>query len=431
MSFGIGYEQLTPVSGDVRAGIVSYNGDNPEHRAILREALPRFLGSLGAVHGEAFPKHHLDAVIDVIHSKEIEVDFFLVALDLCCPVLIGGLATGAPTFGAEPDENNNLRIFPVKHGEDLSVDKHIAKLFRENTRNQQNPNGIGAGTWFMGEQIKRSTLNDHWSFAGRDNEHSPENPAIIGLMDKFGSVRGTERDSAVLQLNGLTDAMIAVNWRLRVPVETESLPSHTNGLGLCTNNFLTRWHSEDNKQQVMVVYTKMASTFDGQPVVWTKIKSNGNLPRKEILTQVLSSLLSAGSSEISNRKWGTPRNLIIEGRGQGFYALSPAPVMHIHLNNEKEILDSLLHIGAAYRKFGNHTMLSGIINPRKAPDHIAIFGQKLPEATQVRSVDPECIYEAPCFDVAPQEEKLHSKVIPIRPLTGSTSKYNIWSIVAA
>jgi len=65
MPFLLKYDHLTPVLGTVRAGLVSYNGNDPEHRAALREALPRFLGSLGAVHGEIFPEHHINDVIAV------------------------------------------------------------------------------------------------------------------------------------------------------------------------------------------------------------------------------------------------------------------------------------------------------------------------------------------------------------------------------
>lgn len=288
MAFGFKYDQLTPVAGSVRAAVVPYSRNDPEHETVLREALPRFLGSLGAVHGEGFPKHHLEAVIDVVNAKEIEVDFFLVALDTCCPVLIGGLATGAPTFGVDWDSNNNLKIFPVKHGEDLCIDKHIGKLFRKYTQGKTHPNGIGPGTWFMREQMRCSVENPNWVFAGRDNEHSPDNLPIMGLMDKFGAVRGTKHDSAILQLDGLPYEM---RKRWLASVETMALPSDRLGLRLSHNNFLTRWSSSDGKQQVAVIYTKMASTFNGQPVVWTKIKSNGNLPKGEMLKEVMGCLL--------------------------------------------------------------------------------------------------------------------------------------------
>lgn len=392
MSFGLRYDQLTPVAGNVRAGIVSYDGSNPEHRIVLREALPRFLGSLGAVHGEAFPSHHIDAVIDVANAKEIEVDFLLVAFNACSPVLIGGLATGAATFGAKCDENNNLRIFPVKHGEDLCVDKNIARLFREHTRGQLHPSGIGAGTWFMREQIRSSISKPHWVFAGRDNEHSPENPQIKGVMDKFGAVHGTEKDSAVLQLNGLPYDM---KRRWGVSIETQALPADALGIKLCPNNFITRWSSNDGKQQIVVIYTKMASTFDGQPVVWTKIKSNGSLPDSEMVKEVLASLLSAGSDEISNRGWGSPRTKLANDLSHVFG--SPVPVMHIHTSREQKVIDALLQMKADYRRFGNHTMLSGVMDLRNVRSPKAMFGQSLPEATRINGIDPERDAHRPYF----------------------------------
>lgn len=291
---------LRPVAGSVSAGIVTYDRDNPDHQSLLREGIPHFLGSLGDVHGEAFPQENLEAVLEVINAREIEVDFFFVRPDQHSPVKFAGLATGAPTFGAEPDGNNNLRILPIKHGEDLVVDQAIAQLFREQTKCDLYPKGIGAGSFFMAEQIRRSINprrvdgKQRWVYAGRDNEYMAENMPIIGVMDKYGAIRGTERNSPVLELNGLTSDM---ERRWGVNVVTEDFPKHSNSHGSDPNNFLTRWSSVDGKQQIVVIFTKLASTFDGRPVVWTKVKSNGQLPQGEMLKEVMSSLLRAGLSE--------------------------------------------------------------------------------------------------------------------------------------
>jgi hypothetical protein len=314
--------------------------------------------------------------------------------------MIAGLATGAPTFGIEADKFNNLQVFPVKHGEDLCVDPGIAKLFREATKNPLNPNGIGAGTWFMREQIRQSVSNPDWVSAGRDNEHYLGNAPIIGVMDKFGSIRGTEQDSAILQIKGLTDSM---QRRWKVPVETLALPADALGIALNTNNFLTRWSSDDDKQQIAVIFTKMASTFDGEPVVWTKIKSNGNLPKDEILNDVMASLIAAGCAEISDRQWGSPR--IRPANDLSAIFGGPVPVMHIHLNNERQILKSLLRMDAAYRKFGEYTMLSGLMRLKNVPNQELIFGHKLPDATQVDGIDPKQDANKPYFDIGREAKR--------------------------
>ncbi len=393
---------LRPVAGSVSAGIITYDRDNPDHRRLLREGIPHFLGSLGAEHGEAYPQEHLEAVLEVINAKEIEVDFFFVKLDQHAPIKFAGLATGAPTFGVEPDTNNNLRIFPIKHGEDLVVDQAVAQSFREQTKCDLYPNGVGAGSFFMAEQIRRSINprrpdgKQRWVYAGRDNEYMAENMPIIRVMDKYGAIRGTERNSPVLELNGLTPDM---ERRWGVNVVTEDFPKHTNGQGSDANNFLTRWSSKDGEQQIVVIFTKLASTFDGRPVVWTKVKSNGDLPQGEMLKEVMASLLRAGCMEMSSpeRKWGLARKFWSNDVSDIFHG--PVPQMHIHTNMEPEVVDALLKMGADYRKFGHHTMLSGIIRLQNMTDPETIIGQKIPAATEVHAINQKSEVNGPYFSV--------------------------------
>lgn len=255
----------------------------------------------------------------------------------------------------------------------------------------------------MREQIRRSVSNPDWVFAGRDNEHSPDNPPIMGLMDKFGAVRGTERDSAVLELSGLTEAM---RGRWLAHVETQALPSHMNALEICPNNFVTRWSSSDGKQQIAVIFTKMASTFSGHPVVWTKIRSNGNLPKREMLQEVMGRLLATGHHEISDRKWGVPRDMQTDIANLSYALGQPVPVLHIHADKEPKIITALLDMGVTHRKFGHHTMLSGVIDVRNVRDQEAVFGQKLPTATTIQGIDPKQNMHRPQFEFAPRANAL-------------------------
>ena len=400
MDFGLNYDQLAPVAGNIRAGIVTHDGHNPQHQKILRQAAPAFLGSVASAHGEVFAEHHMRALEEAVGVKEIIVEYGIVATDVCAQPVIVALATSVPTFGVEWDAQNNMRLFPVIHGEDLSVDKAIAEKFRGQTRGASHPNGLGVGSWFMREQIRRSVANPNWVIAGRDNEHSLDNSPIIGLMDKFGAVPGTERDSAVLQIDEPTYDM---RRRWGVDVKTQALPADHLGLIPCSNNFLTRWSSDDGKQQIAVTFTKLPSVLDNQTVVWTKIKSNGTLPDEGLLKEVLASLLKAGSKEISSpeRKWGMPRNELTRGKDLIGRALGwPVPVMHIHANNEPAIVQALLEMEAERRKYGHGNMVSGVINPRNVPDQVAAFGQKIPEATLVKGIDLGEAANEPCFDIA-------------------------------
>jgi hypothetical protein len=273
MLFDLEYKQLAHVANDVRADMIAYDSGKAEHRKALREALPRFLGNVFAVHGTSFSEEHLDAVIEAIDAKIIEVDFMVAAMDACSPIEIIGLATGVPSFGVEPDKYNNLIIYPIYHGEDFSVDPDKAKLFRERTRTANNPSGTGAGSWGMRRKIMLLFDDPDWVYAGRDNAHHPENIPIIGVMEKNGSVRGTKQDSPLLQIHGLTPQMKSLIGDV---VETFDLPADALGITKCPNNFFTRWASADGNQQIEVTFTRKASTSDGQPEVWAKIKSNRN-----------------------------------------------------------------------------------------------------------------------------------------------------------
>lgn len=146
-----------------------------------------------------------------------------------------------------------------------------------------------------------------------------------------------------------------------------------------------------------MTYTKLPSILDGQMVVWTKIKSNGELPEGEMLKEVLSSLLSTGSKETSERQWGIPRNSSDNDLSHVFGG--PVPVMHIHANNEPAIVKVLLEMEATHRKYGHGNMLSGVMNLKNVRDPLAILGQKVPEATLVKAIDLGDAANEPYFDI--------------------------------
>jgi hypothetical protein len=256
----------------------------------------------------------------------------------------------------------------------------------------------------MREQIRRSLGNPDWVPVGRDNEHSPNNPPIISVISKFGAAHSTVQDSAVLQL----DEPSKIGKRWGVSVKTESLPADALGIEACSNNFVTRWSSEDGTQQIAVIFTKMASTFDGHPVVWTKIKSNGNLPDGEMLKEVLDSLFSDGCKEISERQWGVPQEKLIANDDYSRAFGGPVPVMHIHACKEQRIVEALLQMEASHRTFGHEVMVSGDIDLRNISDPETVLGHHLPTATQVASIDPARDANMPYFGFGME---------PTRPLT--------------
>lgn len=117
MNFDIDYEQLLPVAGDVRAGLVRYNGRNPKYEAALREAMLRYLAPEGAGHGLEYPKEYMDAVVAAVNAGQIVVQFPVVALTRSRPV-VAGIMTEVPSFASRHGEDGRLHIVPCLHAED-------------------------------------------------------------------------------------------------------------------------------------------------------------------------------------------------------------------------------------------------------------------------------------------------------------------------
>ena len=398
---GIEWGQLLPVADGVCAGVIPYDPRYPMHEHILRDASTRFLGSLAIKHGAEFSNDNVEQIVAAANAQETMVSFIYVDWTGSGQGTLVGMCTGASTFGAEWDNNNKLTVVPVYHGEDLFIDADAAKKFRSLTTSEQKPNGIGLGSWVVGEQLRLSVSNPDWVFAGRDNEHAPDNQAIMGVMKKYGAVLGTEQDSAVLQLDRL-DGDIKNSWG--VPVLTESLQADPLETRSCPNNFMTRWESSDGFQQIAVIFRKLPPTSDAETVVWTKIKSNhGNLPEKAMLKEVMSSLIMAGSKEIESpeRCWGDPRDSRCDVNSLSHVFSWPMPVMHMHLFKERGIIQVLKEMGAAPRRYGSCNMVSGFINPREMPNQEALFGRMLPAPTSVSSIETRTTSSEPVCSFGP------------------------------
>lgn len=429
MDLNIGYDRLTPVVGNVRAGIIPYNPHDKNHEAVLRVALPRYLGPEGAVHGIAYPSQHIGAVVENANSREILVNFPVVALGLCRPA-IAGIMTEVLTYGVEVDAKNDLRIVPFLHAEDTSLDLDFAKQFRENTRCALRPKGIGLGTFLVAERMAQlANANPDWVLGGRENEYSGDNPSIIGLMNKFGASLGNEKDSPVLQMDGLLTHLQKKWW---IDVDTLELPSDPSGNRFCPNNFATRWSSKDGKQQIIMIDTLKYSTFTAVPTVWTKIKSNGVLPSDDQLADILETMLVASREKMADRDrlWGVVRNnpgsdcpiIPVTGSTQEIEAAvrfaqaqgllekariggghshlfgGALPVRQMHMNKEAKIASVLQErLQATPRKFGHEVMLSGVTSTKDAPQ--TMFVGKLPEATKVEAVNPVVEACTPMFDI--------------------------------
>jgi hypothetical protein len=151
---------------------------------------------------------------------------------------------------------------------------------------------------------------------------------------------------------------------------------------------MAHWSSDDGSQQLAIVFNKLPSLLDDETVVWTKIKSNGNLPEKEMLKEILASMFSAGHAEISSpeRRWGIPRTKLILDNDISRVFGGVVPTMHIHANNEPEIVQALLEMEAIKRQYGHGNLVSGVMKLKNIADPVTTLGQTVPEATSITAI---------------------------------------------
>jgi hypothetical protein len=168
----------------------------------------------------------------------------------------------------------------------------------------------------------------------------------------------------------------------------------------------------------------------GEPVVWAKISSNGNLPDKEMLKEFLKSLFEAGIAEMESpqRRWGVPVTRLRDENDISRILGATAPVIHGLVTNEEPsiraaIIEALFEMKAEHRIFGDKKMVSGLINPRNVPDQIATFGKNLPDPTAVKAIDPHQDDYKPIFDFTstPAEIARRMHYCPSKPVADNSN----------
>ena len=266
--------------------------------AIHRSALAKAINHDGGAHGAAVKGKALEKLTRALHAEKADAWF---------PVVGGEVAGGSIEFASVLTKYNGKEFehYPAIYGEDTSVYADVSKTVRERTKSPENPKGIGLGTWFEDERIRHWTQNAAKDApfgltpAARIGEYSPHSAAMISIFKKLGAKLGTE-GQGIKEVDGHS---IVPAW----PVDVETNKFQTPGGKDLSHIFLTQWASNDGKQKVVATFTEGLSTFTGDPVIRVQVTSNGNLPGKGVLKDVLASLLVAGQNEIDKREWGKSR----------------------------------------------------------------------------------------------------------------------------
>jgi hypothetical protein len=103
--------------------------------------------------------------------------------------------------------------------------------------------------------------------------------------------------------------------------------------------------------------------------------------------------------ESPKRRWGVPLSRLKDENDISHILGAPAPVIHIHANNEEAIVGAMLKMQAEHWIFGHKMMVSGIINPRNVQDQVAVFGRRIPEPTEVQCINPDQDANKPLFSL--------------------------------
>ena len=227
-------------------------------------------------------------------------------VDAWCPRVDGkpaGASIEFPSILTQWDAaKREFTYYAAIYGEDTSVFADTSKAVRERTKSAGNPKGIGLGTFFEKERIRHWVENATKEApfglvpVARIGEYSPHSAAMISIFTKLGAKLGTEKHG-IKEVDGHS---IVPKWPVDVEIKGFQSPD-----GKSLNHiFATEWKSRDGSQQISASFTEGISTFTGNPVVRVQIMSNGNLPDKAMLKDVLDSLLVAGQTEIDKREWG-------------------------------------------------------------------------------------------------------------------------------
>jgi len=420
---------ITGLPNGAEARIAPMNGHDGLHLLWLKQAYKNLLCYEAKVHGAGLTGQLPEEVVKAVKTNILKVQFLMVGKELA------GISTSVDSFAARSNKKTNkIEIIPAVYAEDTCVDPKIAKAFREMTTNFVHPKGIGLGTLFTRERIRRS-VRGVFGFApfgkvsgARICEVAEDNGPMAGVMYKFGGSIGLKQDSKILELrNGLTPDM---ERRFGANVETLNLPADKTGKRSCPNNFLVRWTDNDG-MEIVAIYTRTISTFTGEPVVRLQLTSNGNLPDSEMLKEVMASILRAGKEKISDRGWGLPIGMPVPAFG------SLIPTIRIHAHKEPEIVQALAEMDAEDRKCGDRLMMAAALHTDTIPNQEKMFGQDLPEATPENGVDLLEEKNKPFFDIAPESHEIVSESIsarkidtfisrlaPDRRARGNTATYN-------
>lgn len=331
---------------DVRAKMLRVKAEDVERSTSLHEVIHTIIECEAKSHGTVSNDKRFGNVLDAIKRGKIQA--CLIYLEKDGMLGFGGGAIEFPTvltyWNGEAFDH-----FPAIYREDIFTLPQMSSEFRQGTKCEEFPRGVGLGTHLTFEEVKASTIGEQKDRPfgmiahGLLGEYAPDNAAIINSLGKLRSVFGEMGDSAVLCFPDVASPIAQKGFPR---VEKEFLaPDDSDITDICQNIFTVSWKSIDEKQQIVASFTEAFSTFNGEAVVRVQLTSNGALPEEKTLKDVLTALIWEGEREIVKRGW-------TEKTGMDLVRL-----MRFHILKEPKVISAFKALEAEPRLLGHNIML--------------------------------------------------------------------------
>ncbi|MBI1273324.1 MAG: hypothetical protein GC131_04480 [Alphaproteobacteria bacterium] len=365
--------EFKSLPGGATVGVTRMNGADMVHCAVLGEVLYKVIESDARAHHTAFNGSGFNRVIDAIKGNEIHAYFIVYGRENDRPLFAGG-ALELPTVLTERN-GNDFKHYPAVYCEDTYISPELSAEVRERTKTAGFPAGMGLGTYFTLERARLAATNAYADLPlgtfckGRVAEYAATNKSIMGIYRKVCATFDSNADNSVLIFD---DVAVERSGQMLVMTEALGLPS-AGKITVHPTVFIASWLGDGGRQRIVASFTKSISSFAGAPVVRVQLTSNGCLPDMQTVKAVLTSLISAGKSEVMGREWLG-----------GVTEAGVLSAMRFHALREPEIMSALRETGAKSRTLGGRPMLPVASNFSNIPP--AMLGIDLPLATPFQIV---------------------------------------------
>jgi hypothetical protein len=335
--------------GNAALDVVRLNGADSVHLAAFGQQFCEIIEHEAKAFGAAFDSASFNRVIDAVSSRKAQAYFLLAGKEACRPHFIGASIQFMSVISKW--NGQDFEHFRAPYIEDMCISSlRLSSFIR--SRGLVFGKDVSLGTKFMQGMVNASIENSYAdtpvgvSGRGFIAEYAPDGKQIIRVLKKFGATLGQEHTSAIMELDN-------TSLHPSVDVDVQGLASDNEDY---SDIFVVSWANATNQQRIIANFTEAISSFTGEPIIRVQFSTNGCLPSKEIMPEIMKSMLAEGAAEAAARNW--------------FEGQTANAKMRIHVLEEPQIISALQATGASPRMLGNRPMLPLVTDFRNSPSGI-------------------------------------------------------------